>query len=175
VRSAVSLAAEKGSAATIGDNNEKATSNRNCCAADGNIGISPIRSLQYCRWQQYLRMGGFTSYNALHCHVAESSCKYGASPGYTRMQSLWILLTAKATIRKLFLSPVLSFPARSWRAVAFSAGGDGGSGLLEQSKTRSRHWFRKPDGRSLASARLEFLWTVSFGPALSMGGYRTKR
>src|SRR5215471_20196554 len=27
---------------TLGDTSEEATSNRNCCAADGNIGISPI-------------------------------------------------------------------------------------------------------------------------------------
>src|SRR5215813_6503623 len=33
-------------------------------------------------------------------------------------------------------SPVLACRACSWRAVAFSAGGDGGSGLLEQSRCR---------------------------------------
>jgi hypothetical protein len=76
------------------------------CVADGNIGIGPIRSLQYCRWQQYLRMGGFTSYYALHCHVAESSRKYSASQGYARMQSLWVLRTAKATMKKLLLAGV---------------------------------------------------------------------
>ena len=49
-----------------GHDDEETTSNRNRCAADGNLGICPIRSLQYCRWQPNLRVGGFTSYNALH-------------------------------------------------------------------------------------------------------------
>jgi len=35
-------------------------------------------------------------------------------------------------------SPVQGFPAWSWQVVAFSAGGDGGSGLLEQSIAGTR-------------------------------------
>src|SRR5262245_47634855 len=54
---------------------EKATSNRNCCVADGNIGIGPIRSLQYYRWRPDLCMGGITSDNALLSPIAATPKK----------------------------------------------------------------------------------------------------
>src|SRR5262249_24033529 len=63
-----------------------------------------IRALQYCRWQPDLRMGGITSYNALPC--PETPRKNSASQGYTRRQSLRVVRTAKAAMKKLFLTGI---------------------------------------------------------------------
>jgi hypothetical protein len=51
-------------------------------------------------------VGGFTSYNALLCLVAVGPPKYGKSQGYARMQSLRIMRTAEAAVKKLLLSGV---------------------------------------------------------------------
>ena len=85
---------------------EETTSSWDHRIADGNIGIGPICSLQYCRRQPGLRMGRLASDNALQRHIAESPRKYSASQGYARMQSLWILRTAKAAMKKLFLTGI---------------------------------------------------------------------
>ena len=62
---------------------EEATSNWNCCTADGNIGIGPIfYAPRDCRWRQGLYLYNKWTWTVLRGHFATTPCICGAGQGY---------------------------------------------------------------------------------------------
>jgi hypothetical protein len=90
---------------------EETTSSRNCCIADGNIGIGPIN--QSCGWllrwrwdvcrKSLLLIWDYVRHPSVPGQNFEKS---SARAGYTRLQGIPTLRTAEAAVKKLLLTGI---------------------------------------------------------------------
>ena len=90
---------------------EETTSSRNCCIADGNIGIGPIN--QSCGWllrwrwdvcrKSLLLVWDYVRHPSVPGQNFEKS---SARAGYTRLQGIRTLRTAEAAVKKLLLTSI---------------------------------------------------------------------
>src|SRR6516225_6490076 len=97
---------------------EETTSSRNCCIADGNIGIGPIN--QSCGWllrwrwdvcrKSLLLVWDYVRHPSVPGQNFEKS---SARAGYTRLQGIRTLRTAEAAVKKLFLAGVAALSVLS--------------------------------------------------------------
>ena len=107
---------------------EKTTSSRNYCTADGNIGISPIN--QSCGWllrwrwdvcrKSLLLVWDYVRHPSV---PGQNFAKSSAREGYTRLQGIRILQTAEAAVKKLFLSGIATLFLATGTAHAQREGG----------------------------------------------------
>src|SRR5215471_17295992 len=117
----------------LGGIGEKATSNWNCCAADGNISIGPIN--QSCGWllrwrwdvcrKSLLLVWAYVRHPSV---PGQNFAKSSARAGYTRLQGIRNLRTAEAAVKKpfitgvaaLFLSTPIDLSVHGQRSVRWS-------------------------------------------------------
>ena len=126
---------------------EETTSSRNCCIADGNIGIGPIN--QSCGWllrwrwnvcrKSLLLVWDYVRHPSVPGQNFEKS---SARAGYTRLQGIRTLRTAEAAVKKLLLTGIaaLLMPA----LLASSAYADNPQPLLLPSQEKP-NFFHRPN------------------------------